>query len=222
MIVEAETNSVPEQKTRHSNKTLWIMIIVFGLPYVAALYVYLNRDELSIGTQTNYGTVISPVRPLNNDVLTLLDGSSMSFADAGINGKWLLLTVSSARCEKVCMDNMYKMRQIRTAIGEESDRLQRLFLLTDNNEMDALAAKLEDYTCMHTQLNDNECLRIIQYNSTTSNAIFNILKMDGHDVAEGIYMVDPLSQYMMFYPPDANASKMLKDIQRLLKISRIG
>jgi len=107
-------------------------------------------------------------------------------------------------------------------VGEESDRLQRIFLLTDNNEIETLASKLNDYACMHTQLNDNECLRIIQYNSNTSSAIFNTLKVDGHDVVDGIYMVDPLSQYMMFYPPDADPSKILKDIQRLLKISQIG
>jgi hypothetical protein len=37
-----------------------------------------------------------------------------------------------------------------------------------------------------------------------------------------IYVVDPLGNLMMRYPRDPDPSKMIKDLQRLLKYSRIG
>jgi hypothetical protein len=37
-----------------------------------------------------------------------------------------------------------------------------------------------------------------------------------------IYVVDPLGNLMMRYPRDPDPSKMLQDLQRLLKYSSIG
>ena len=37
-----------------------------------------------------------------------------------------------------------------------------------------------------------------------------------------IYLVDPLGNLMMRFPRDPDPSKMLKDLQRLLKYSQVG
>ena len=37
-----------------------------------------------------------------------------------------------------------------------------------------------------------------------------------------IYMIDPLGNYFMFYKQDANPTGMRKDLERLLRISKIG
>ncbi len=37
-----------------------------------------------------------------------------------------------------------------------------------------------------------------------------------------IYLVDPLGNFMLHYPPDADASGMRKDLVRLLKVSQVG
>ncbi len=39
---------------------------------------------------------------------------------------------------------------------------------------------------------------------------------------EHIYLVDPLGNLMMRFPRDPDPSRMVKDLQRLLKASRIG
>jgi len=39
---------------------------------------------------------------------------------------------------------------------------------------------------------------------------------------ERVYLIDPLGNLMMFYPPDADPSGMLKDLRKLLKYSKIG
>jgi hypothetical protein len=40
--------------------------------------------------------------------------------------------------------------------------------------------------------------------------------------AERVYIIDPLGNLMMFYPPEADPSGMLKDLRKLLKYSKIG
>ena len=37
-----------------------------------------------------------------------------------------------------------------------------------------------------------------------------------------IYLVDPLGNVVLRYPKDADPSRMKKDLERLLKVSRIG
>jgi hypothetical protein len=41
-------------------------------------------------------------------------------------------------------------------------------------------------------------------------------------VRDHIYVVDPLGNLMMRYPRDADASKIKKDVTRLLRVSRVG
>lgn len=219
-----ETNQTPSVAVpaKRNYKVLWIMIFLFALPYVAAMYVYLNRDELEIGKQSNYGNLISPAKKLPAVSMTTINGDAASFDDAEIKGKWLMLTISSASCETACMDNMYKMRQLRKAAAENSLRLQRIFLLSDNQNMETLQNRLQEYGCMKTQIHDTECLKIMRYDAATSDTLFAFFKMEGQAVNDGIYIIDPLGQYMMYYPPDADPRKMLKDIERLLKTSQIG
>jgi len=37
-----------------------------------------------------------------------------------------------------------------------------------------------------------------------------------------IYLVDPLGNLMMRFPPDLEPKSLLKDLKHLLKVSRIG
>jgi hypothetical protein len=42
------------------------------------------------------------------------------------------------------------------------------------------------------------------------------------NVVEHIYLVDPLGNLMLRFPPDPDPARMIKDLERLLKYSRIG
>jgi hypothetical protein len=41
-------------------------------------------------------------------------------------------------------------------------------------------------------------------------------------LTDHIYLVDPLGNLVLRYPRDADPSRMRKDLERLLKVSRIG
>jgi len=40
--------------------------------------------------------------------------------------------------------------------------------------------------------------------------------------ADHIYVIDPLGNLMMRFPPDPDTRRLIKDLSRLLKASRIG
>jgi len=40
--------------------------------------------------------------------------------------------------------------------------------------------------------------------------------------AKRVYIIDPLGNLMMYYPPGADPGGMLKDLKKLLKYSKIG
>jgi hypothetical protein len=115
-------------------------------------------------------------------------------------GKWVLVTFDRGACDAYCERKLYVMRQVRRAQGKDMDRIERLWVLTDAGKprADALAA--------------SEGTRISRDGS---------LAFPGNP-ADHIYVVDPLGNLMMRFPRDPDPSRVIKDLQRLMKYSRFG
>ena len=144
------------------------------------------------GTTSNYGTLLQP-RPLDMPPL------------AALRGKWVLLQFDGAACDARCEQKLYTMRQVRRAQGREMVRVERLWIVTDSAALrPALLAAIEG-------------TRIAR--GAGSHADFFPA---GDALREHIYLVDPLGNLMLRFPRDPDPSKMLKDLERLLKVSRFG
>lgn len=117
-----------------------------------------------------------------------------------LRGKWVLVAFDAAACDASCERKLYVMRQVRRAQGKDMDRIERLWVLTDSGKprADALAAS------EGTRISRNENFGF------PGNA------------TDYIYLVDPLGNLMMRFPRDPDPSKLIKDLQRLLKYSRFG
>jgi hypothetical protein len=121
-----------------------------------------------------------------------------------LRGKWVLVSFDRAACDEYCERKLYFMRQARKALGKEMDRVERLWLVTDGAALRAdLLAAIEG-------------TRVIRQMPASFQASFP------GNPQEHIYVVDPLGNLMMSFPRDPDPSKLLKDLQRLLKYSRIG
>jgi cytochrome oxidase Cu insertion factor (SCO1/SenC/PrrC family) len=117
-----------------------------------------------------------------------------------LRGKWVLVTLDAAACEAYCEKKLYFVRQMHRAQGKDQSRLERLWVITDSGAPRAeLLAAIEGS-------------RI----STAKTDAF-----PGNPV-DHIYLVDPLGNLMLRFPRDPDPSRMLKDLQRLLKYSRVG
>ena len=117
-----------------------------------------------------------------------------------LRGKWVFVTFDAAACDAYCERKLYFMRQVRTAQGKDQGRVERLWVITDGGapRPEILAA--------------------------FAGTRISRLRPEGFpgDPVDHIYLVDPLGNLMMRFPRDPDPSKMLKDLQRLLKYSQVG
>lgn len=206
--MNSSENPATEIKKK-KNTTLWVMVVLFGLPYIAAFYFYFNRADMDLMT-SNYGTIISPAHPIPDVKLQKLDNSD--FKISSLKGKWVLMSIGSSECKQDCIENLYKIRQIKKAVGPNFDRITKLVFLKDKTNIESFKLLLKEYYGMDV---------IVPSGSNYNNFLMNFL-YEGVELEDSIFIIDPAGNYMMAYPKGADAKKMLKDIERLLKVSKIG
>jgi cytochrome oxidase Cu insertion factor (SCO1/SenC/PrrC family) len=109
-----------------SQLTLWLILAACVLPFVAstAMYYFWPR-----GKQMNYGELLQP-GTLPDLSLEDLNGKAVPLST--LKGRWTLVHVDSGRCQTVCLEKMYKIRQVRLTQGKNMERVQRLWIISDN------------------------------------------------------------------------------------------
>lgn len=189
-------------------RQLVILGLLFLLPVVAAYVAYFFMPP---DGRTNYGELIEQ-RDVSDFALTPLATAAGSVPDgatmATLRGRWIFVVAAPAVCDERCRENLYNIRQVRLTTGDDRDRVERLWIVTDERDPPAelLAA--------------HEGLRLARADPRVFAATFPAGETG--DASAHIYLVDPLGHLMMRFPVDADPSRMKKDISRLLKVSRIG
>ena len=114
-----------------------------------------------------------------------------------LRGKWVLVSADAAACDAHCEKKLYFMRQVRRAQGKDMERIERLWLVSGAGapRADLLAAI--------------EGTRVVALE-------------DPAFTRDHIYLVDPLGNLMLRFPRDPDPSRMIKDLQRLMRYSKIG
>lgn len=200
-----ESNTADSDKSRKkSNRMLFIVLAVCAAPLI---FSYLTYYVIKPEGKTNYGDLIDPrAYPIPELGLQQLDGKPAKLEQFA--GKWILLQVNEAACSKSCTDNLYNMRQLRLTQGKEKERLERVWLVTNDAPLDTALMKQYDGTHM---------LRV-----DAKKLAAWLPASEGSQAADHLYMIDPLGNLMMRFPKNPDANKIKKDITRLLKASRIG
>lgn len=203
-------DAVQPEPGKRNFRTLWILMAVFAVPYAAAMVLYFGDFGFLKGKTSNYGELISPVRPLGDITLQRLDGSTLQTAD--LQPQWVFISAMGSACGEVCRANLYKMRQIRLALAEDRTRVQRMVVLLDTARLEEFETVLPEYTGMDVVVGPRQGIA----------QLLDVLDPAGTAAEGGIYLLDPLGNLMMSYPADADPEKMLKDMQRLMMVSQVG
>ena len=182
------------------------IVAAFAFPLLLATFAYVARDHLPLPGPKSYGSIISPARPLSHFSLPTADGATLNVDD--LHGHWTLLYVGGA-CDLLCEANLFKMRQVRLALGKDTDRVQRLYLLTDAAALPSMQSLLSEHPGLRVALAD-------------AGQVRRILDLRPDEPLNTIYLLDPLANLMMRYEPHATAKGLLKDLGKLLRISSIG
>ena len=193
-----------DQRTSKGRWKLLAVLAVCAAPLIASYFTYYVIKPES---RTNYGALIDPRQhPIPAMASTTLDGKPIAL-DA-YKGKWIMLKVGGSDCQQACQDQLFAMRQLRTMQGKEMERIERVWLITDQEPLETLLLRVNDGTRM---------LR------APADAVRRWLPVEqGGNVAEHIYLIDPLGNLMMRFPKDPDPSKVKKDLVKLLKASAIG
>jgi cytochrome oxidase Cu insertion factor (SCO1/SenC/PrrC family) len=196
-----------------SRQALVLLGLLFLAPTFVAWVMHHSGDEgwKPEGT-TNRGNLVHPARPLKMPADMANDGVSLQDY---LQGKWTLLYIDGIECGEACRNNLYKMRQVRVAQNENMKRVQTLVLLNADSIPDELAGFLA---------REHKEMAVALLSATQAAEIEPQFRIDETPVrqARRVYIVDPLGNLMMYYQPDADARGMLKDLQKLLKYSKIG
>jgi cytochrome oxidase Cu insertion factor (SCO1/SenC/PrrC family) len=190
-----------------SRGTLIGLLVVFLAPLVLATLLYQFRDRMpAIGTRS-HGELIDPARPWDRFEARAADGHRLSLDD--LRGKWTLAYMGNGPCELACETGLFKMRQVRLALGADMKRIQRLYL--GNTPLDRAS--------LQPILERNPRLTFATLADEPQHSWSDVL---GEDAVGHIYVIDPLGNVMMRYDARATSKGMLNDLKRLLKVSQIG
>ena len=200
-----------EENSNKKNKIIIIVIVlVFIAPSILSWYVFNHTDFLETRGTSNYGQIITP--PIQLENLSLIDPLNPDRKDT-LHGKWSMIYVAE-RCDDICMQNVYRMRQIHMGMGKHSLRVQKVLFLIDQ-DLDELSSLLANYKGQ----------QVINTNSVDTDILLEKFRIEGvKDLPrfQRIYISDPLGNLMISYPPGINPKGILKDLKKLLRTSRIG
>ncbi len=182
----------------------WKMLAVMAVcaaPVVASYFTYF---VVRPGTGTAYGALIQPTLPLPVLQAQAPDGSRQPLR--GLAGQWLLVVVDSGACAEACERRLFMQRQLREMTGREADRIDKLWLVVDDAPIrpDLLLA-----------LQATPAMNILRVPRAAVAAWLQ--PAPGQQLEDHLYVVDPLGDWMMRAPAQADPSRVKRDIDRLLK-----
>lgn len=193
----------------------WISLAIVGIclfPIIGAWWLLQGIQEGGEFATRNYGELIVPARPLKETTLKTLEGRDLTVSE--LKGKWTLVVFGPATCGKTCQRNLYETRQIRLATGEDMRRVQRLWVTNDLGSFN----KREWLESEHPDLltaSEGEV-------KTGFVSQFILPEVPDPLAAQRVYIVDPIGNLVISYPPEETPKHILKDLNRLLRASHIG
>jgi len=190
-----------------------LIILLCFLPVIMAMYLYLHPLAILTKSTVNYGELIKPPFTLTNVKMTLVEGDDFDLKK--FQGYWLMLYFSPLGCSEDCANNLYKMRQVKSALGKDQNRVKRLFVTYQDKQIEQRLVTLlaNDYPgTEYATLDPGELAKI-----------YSSLALPTNNVKDGILLlVDPIGNVILNYHKKPDARGFLEDLKRLMKYSKLG
>ncbi len=176
----------------NSKKELWVLLATFILPIALGTAFFYWNPTAFTKNTVNYGEFVNPVITTEKQDVIFSKDTK-----GGLQGLWTLTYVTN-NCDERCIDVLKNMKTIRILMNEDMRRIQRMLLVdnvTDFKEHGVLVA-------------------------TPSETLSQQLRKFPND---SLFLIDPLGNVMLHYnPQDLSIKRVIKDLDRLFKYSRIG
>lgn len=189
---------------RRGRLTMLLVLLACAAPVVVSYFMYYVVRPTA---RNNYATLIQPTRSLPPD-LALTDLEGRPVAPSSLKGQWLLVVVASGACDARCESLLFEQRQLREMTGRDRDRVDRVLLLNDAQPLREPVLRALRSGVPATVLR------------VPAAALAGWLQAEpGHDLADHLYVVDPMGEWMMRTPASPDPVKFKKDLERLLRAS---
>jgi hypothetical protein len=194
----------PRQRRR---LVLGLVALLFLAPVAISFYLYYGGWRAT--GNVSHGDLITPARPLPNVSLSGPDGSRSAPL---FDGKWSLIYADAGGCDAQCRHTLYVTRQVRLALNQNMDRVQRVFLYHGE--------------CCEEPYFAAEQAGLIarDLDSAAGQELAAVLESlaPAADGGARIWIADPLGNLVLSYPADTDPRGMIADLKKLLKLSHIG
>lgn len=186
---------------------LILLIALFIAPLLGA---WLLVGHWRPGSTSNHGELLNPARPIAHLRVQQPNGDPLD--ERYLQDRWTLIYINPVSgCDSHCQDSLYKIRQLRLALGKDRGRVQRLFMMADMPTTNLLGWLSKEHGDMPVGIADAPTLQFL-------NRAFSESALS----EDWFYLVDPLGNLVMRYRTQSNPRDILDDLEHLLKFSRIG
>lgn len=199
-------SQAPEDSARAGRRRLLLVLALFLAPLLAAVGWYFAAPQLAPPPSV-HGTLLDPARPLEPFAAPLSGGGRYTLDD--LRGHWTLVHVLGAECDVACRRRLHDLRQVHDALGEDRVRVARIALAGDGADTPGLASILDDHP------------RLTVLRTHGDGPLAGQLSPEAGATGD-VFVVDPLGNVVLRYGSAAEPSGMLDDLEKLLRLSRIG
>ncbi len=193
---------VDDTRRRSGRLKMLFVVLMCAAPVLASYFTFYVVKPGGGGAA--YGTLVHPSVQMPD--LTATDLAGRPVALATLRQQWLIVAVNSGDCAPACEQRLFMQRQLREMVGRERDRIDKLWLVTD----DAPIA-----TPLRTALEATPAMHILRLPRAAVAAW--LAPAAGQALDDHLYIVDPMGRWMMRMPPNADPGKVKRDLDRLLR-----
>lgn len=185
-----------------------LLVIIFFGPLFLSYYLYLARPAWMHNT-TNRGELIIPIKQFSDlNSRALMAPSQFSQKS---EHPWQILVVTSLPCNQSCQSTLYTIRQLYlTFLPMDRARLQPVVAIFSGEEKQNFSVLLSKEYPQFSLIE----LTTAHYQTVFPNVPLTNLPR--------VYFVDPRGNMMMQYNDKVAPKNIQKDLQKLLKASKIG
>ncbi|MEX0431154.1 hypothetical protein [Spiribacter insolitus] len=173
---------------------LIVLLAIFILPTVAAMVMVFS--DWRPGTFTNNGDLVQPPVQLEPGQWQAVEGAAPTLA-----GDWLVVMPQMQACGEACLQRLDKLNRVRVALDRDIERV-RLIVLQPQDQLEPVVEPAAGIL-----------------NLAAPAAIVERLAVhDGEPIAAQV--VDYRGYQVMRYPVPLDASGLLDDLEKLLRLAK--
>ena len=195
---------------------LALIFAAFLGPLLAAFAWYYGGDAPATRATTNHAPLLAPPLALRGFANPAADGGDggdgAQFAQFNLDAlkrRWTVVHLLPESCAAECRAALYNTRQARLALGRDAPRVRRVFIAAGRAQLASLAAAHPDAT------------RLLRAANGLENQLIPLRRRRNLNPADAL-LIDPLGNVMLVIPATLDPRLLLKDLKKLLKLSRVG